>query len=324
MRQLAVFETQDQADRLAAYLVTLRIAAHAEEENGAYSVWVRDENQMATARESLDHFRENPGDPRYRGVETAAEALRRKQEAERAARQKNVVEMRGRWKSGPGVTRKCPLTIGLIVVSVLVAIGTNFAQYGPRGPEGLLNALAMVESETLRASFDAGQPDYFASVRQGQIWRLVTPIFIHFGITHLVFNMWWMFVLGGQVEDRIGSRYYAILVVLLAVSSAAASALVNQWQRELAIAGGMSGVGYGVFGYLWMKVKFGPSEGYQLDRVTVAIGMAWLVMCILRDYAPFDQLLGGLIPGRVDNTAHLVGLVVGMVAGYAPLLVKRR
>jgi GlpG protein len=117
MRQLAVFESQQQAQRLAAYLVTQRITAHAEEDSGGFGVWVRDEDQMPAARQSLAHFQENPGDPRYASVESAASELRRRQEAENAARQKNVVEMRGRWKSGPGIKRKAPLTIGLIIVS---------------------------------------------------------------------------------------------------------------------------------------------------------------------------------------------------------------
>ncbi|HZL91568.1 MAG TPA: rhomboid family intramembrane serine protease [Pirellulaceae bacterium] len=324
MRQLAIFESHEQARRLAAYLVTQRIAAHAEQENGGYGVWVRDEDQMPSAREALAHFRENPDDPRYDGVESTAIALKRKQEAERDARQKNVVEMRGRWGSGAGIRRKCPLTIGLIAISIFVAVATNLGDFGPQGPQGLLNQLLVVDSDSLTQSYQTGQPDYFASIRRGQVWRLMTPIFVHFSITHVVFNMWWMFSIGGQVEDRNGSRYFAGLVLVLAITSVTASALVNQWQRDLALAGGMSGVGYGVFGYLWMKVKFDPAGGYQLDRLTVVIGMAWFVLCILRDYAPFDQLLAGLIPGRVDNTAHLVGLVVGMAAGYAPLLIKRR
>lgn len=325
MRQLATFDSVEQARRLAAYLVTQRIAAHAEQENGGYGVWVRDEDHLQQARQVLEHFREHPGDGRYDGAESAAQQLRKQQEAERAARQKHVVEMRGRWGSGAGgVRRKCPLTIGLIVVSALIALATNFGKFGPRGPEGLLAKLLVTDPDSLAVGFVAGQPDYFASVRKGEIWRLVTPIFIHYGIPHLVFNMWWMYVLGGHVEDRRGSRYFAIVVLSLAVSSVAASALVNQWQGELAAAGGMSGVGYGILGYLWMKVKFDPSGGFQLDRLTVIIGMAWLVMCILRDHAPFDRMLAGLIPDRVDNTAHLVGLAFGMAIGYAPLLFKRR
>lgn len=317
MRQLAVFETQDQADRLAAYLVTQRISAHAEQENGSYSVWVRDENQLASAREALDHFRQHPSDPRYRNVETAAEALHRKQQEEHAARQKNIVEMRGRWKSGPGgMRRKTPVTIALILASILVTIATDQIFENRKPPNAILDSVRFVRHTERQSNF--------ADIARGQIWRLVTPVFLHYGLLHLVFNMWVMYVLGGQIEDRRGSVRYLALLLVSAVISCTAQALVDQWQGRLALFGGMSGVGYAVFGYLWMKVRFDPGAGFHLEKLTVIILLTWLVLCILRDFPPFDGMLKGLLQHGVANTAHVVGLVVGMAAGYFPLLIKRR
>jgi GlpG protein len=298
--------------------VTQRIAAHAEEDSGGFSVWVRDENQMPAARQSLAHFRENPSDPRYAGVETAASNFRRQQEAEHAARQKNVVEMRGRWKSGPGIKRKCPLTIALIVLSVLVVVGTDqfFEKKPPPPPNALLESLRFVRSSEAQNNF--------GDVQRGEVWRLVTPIFVHYGPMHLIFNMWVMYVLGGQIEDRRGRWFFGGFILVAAILSNVAQAAVAQWQHHLGLFGGMSGVGYAVFGYLWMKVKFDPAAGYQLDKLNVFIMLLWLVLCILRDYPPFEGMLRGLIPHGVANTAHVVGLLVGMAAGYLPLLVKRR
>jgi GlpG protein len=315
MRQLAVFESPEQARRLAAYLVTQRITAHAEQEDGGFSVWVRDEDQMERARQELAQFRENPGNPKYDGVETTATLLRLKQEAEHAARQKNVVEMRGRWGSGAGAQRKCPLTIGLIVVSVLVALGSNqLFEANAARTSSLIDSLRFVRSTELR--------DNFADVKRGQVWRVVTPIFVHYGVMHLVFNMWLMYVLGGQIEDRLGSRKFSLFVLLAAILSNLGQAWTAQSLGYLGLFGGMSGVGYAVFGYLWMKVKFDPGSGFQLDKLNVFILMAWLVLCILREFPPFDSILS-MLP-KAANTAHVVGLVVGMAAGYAPLLVKRR
>ena len=315
MRQLAVFESPEQARRLAAYLVTQRITAHAEQENGGYGVWVRDEDQMEQARQELAQFREHPSDPKYDGAETAATALRRKQQAEHAARQKNVVEMRGRWGGGAGIRRKCPLTIGLIVVSVLVALGTNqvFENNAAR-ESSLLDSLRFVRSTETR--------DNFADVKRGQVWRLVTPVFVHYGVMHLIFNMWLMYALGGQIEDRLGWGKFSLFVLLAAVLSNLGQAWTAQSLGHLGLFGGMSGVGYAVFGYLWMKVKFDPGAGYQLDKLNVFILMAWLVLCILREFPPFDSLLG-MLP-KAANTAHVVGLVVGISVGYAPLLFGRR
>lgn len=313
MRQLAVFESQEHALRLAAYLVTQRITANAEQDSGGYGVWVRDEDQMAKARAALVHFREHPDDPRYDGVESTASQLRRQQEAEREARQKNVVEMRGRWGSGAGIRRKAPLTIGLIVVSVLVSLAGETLFQSEKPPNAILESVLFVRSSEQRSNF--------ADVQRGQVWRLVTPAFIHFGPMHLIFNSWLMYVLGAQIEDRRGTRLFALFVLVAAVLSNVAQAVVMQWMHHAASFGGMSGVGYAVFGFLWMKVKFEPAAGYQLDRVNVIILMAWLVLCILREYPPFDVMLS-MLPNAA-NTAHVVGLLVGIAAGYAPLLLKR-
>jgi GlpG protein len=70
--------------------------------------------------------------------------------------------------------------------------------------------------------------------------------------------------------------------------------------------GGMSGVLYGVFGYIWMKEKFEPHLGLAVGQSTVMIMMIWLVVCMF-----------GAI-GNVANAAHVAGLAVGVLWGYSP------
>jgi GlpG protein len=227
--------------------------------------------------------------------------------------------MRGRWGSGPGgVRRRCPVTIGLIILSSLISLAANTLlkpdELPAKPPNEVLNSVSFVR-HTERFN-------NFADVQRGQIWRLVTPAFIHFGLFHLIFNMWLMFVLGGQIEDRHGAKWYATFVLLAAVLSNIAQASVLQWMHYAAIFGGMSGVGYAVFGYLWMKVKFDPAAGFQLDKFNVIILMAVLVLCILREVPLLEPMLSFL--PNAANTAHVVGLLVGMAAGYAPLLLRRR
>ena len=102
MRQLGTLPNQTDAERLAAWLVTQRIDAHAEATGDEWAVWVRDEDHLPQAREALVHFQANPKDPRYRGAESEAERLRREEERERKKALGNIVEMRGRWSSGIG------------------------------------------------------------------------------------------------------------------------------------------------------------------------------------------------------------------------------
>src|SRR5205814_9740200 len=93
-------------------------------------------------------------------------------------------------------------------------------------------------------------------IKNGQLWRLITPIFVHGGFLHLLFNMWWMRDLGFMIEQRKGSLRLALMVLLVAIPSN-----IAQYMTAGPWFGGMSGVVYGLFGYIWMKGKFSPHEG---------------------------------------------------------------
>ena len=85
-------------------------------------------------------------------------------------------------------------------------------------------------------------------VRRGEVWRLVTPIFIHLNLLHIFFNMIWTRDLGTAIEIRRGSLRYVGLVLFCAVVSNYAQNVITGPGF-----GGMSGVGYGLFGYIFIK-----------------------------------------------------------------------
>jgi GlpG protein len=72
--------------------------------------------------------------------------------------------------------------------------------------------------------------------------------------------------------------------------------------------GGMSGVNYGLLGYVWMKSRFEPASGIVVHPNTVAFLLAW-----------FFVAMTGLV-GPIANVAHAAGLLVGLSIGYAPTL----
>jgi GlpG protein len=84
----------------------------------------------------------------------------------------------------------------------------------------------------------------------------------------------------------------------------------------------MSGVVFGLFGYLFVKSRFDAKERYFLHPATTFIAMLWFTLCILRDIPPFEGLLSGAIP-PVANTAHAIGLIAGATIAYLPLLVRK-
>jgi GlpG protein len=84
----------------------------------------------------------------------------------------------------------------------------------------------------------------------------------------------------------------------------------------------MSGVGYGLFGYMYVKARYDNRAGYVLSPVTTFMALLWFVLCIAREVPPFSLMLEGAIP-RIANSAHAVGLIVGAALAYAPLVLRK-
>jgi len=176
----------------------------------------------------------------------------------------------------------------LIGISALVTLGSNFGEN-----EAVLKYFLVDDLETA-----SGFP--FADILHGQIWRLITPIFIHFGIVHLLFNMMWLKDLGTLIEKRYSSRLLVTMVLVLGILSN-----VGQYFSSGPLFGGMSGVVYGLFGYIWIKGRFDPTAGFRVPTQTVVIMIGWLVLCFT-----------GALGNNIGNAAHLIGLVVGAAWGF--------
>jgi GlpG protein len=325
MRQLGSLASEQQARQLAAWLTTQRIEAHAEQEAAGWVIWVREEDQLPKAREALAHYREHPDDPRYQNAERAANTMLREEDTKRRQAQKNVVEMRGRWTTAggmPGQPRRAPFTMALIGLSILTAIATyndTMVRGKPRPLDPIYRALLFADP---LAHYPGGGFDMWVSIRAGQVWRLVTPIFIHYGWSHLIFNMLFLYSFGSSVEDRRGSLFFLLLVVALAALSNCGQVIEQTVRGHFALFGGMSGVDYGLLGYLWVKTRFDSREPYFLSPGTTFIAILWLVLCILGDIPPFDQMLPETLQ-HVANGAHVVGLLAGAAIAYVPLLARR-
>lgn len=319
MRQIGTLQSEVDAQRFAAHLITVGINAHAEQDRDEWAIWVRDENQLDSAVEEFEQFKLDPQASRYQRAFQQAEVVRRDEHERREKAKKNVVEMRGRWGRGlPGggsTPRRAPLVFVLIGISVVVFLLTEQATNYGEVQRLLLFAQPKIERQV--AVFPENG---FQQIAQGQVWRLVTPIFIHFSVMHIVFNMWVLYVFGSQFEDRRGTRRFALFVLLVAVISNVGQYLFSHWFSHNPVAaggGGMSGVNYGLFGYIWIKSRFQPAMGFRLSMFNVLIMFAWLFLGIFRE-AGADSLT--FIPTNIGNAAHGIGFVVGVLVAYAPLL----
>lgn len=200
-----------------------------------------------------------------------------------------------------------PVTLILALLSVL---GFLVAEFELQNIMDLLVIQGIDESgmpELLNLPERIATEEYLA---HGQYWRLLTPIFLHFGWLHIVFNMLWLWELGRRIEVQGGSMHLLSVVFFTGIAS-------NLYQAEstpLAVFGGMSGVVYGLLGYCaafnWVaprKNLYLPKEIYILMLASLAIGYSGV----------FDFL------ARMANTAHLSGLIFGLIIGMASALITR-
>lgn len=156
----------------------------------------------------------------------------------------------------------------------------------------------------------------FEKIRQGEVWRLISPVLLHGSILHILFNMLWLFVLGRQIEERIGKLRYLFLSLLIGVISN-----VAQYLMSGPIFLGYSGIIMGMVGFIWMRQKIAPWEGYPLQRpvitfITVFV-LAMLALEIVSMALQFFHVTEMF--ANIANTAHIVGAVVGALLGRLSL-----
>ena len=212
MRQIGTLPDVEAAMTLADYLLTLRIETRLEQQPDGWVVWVCDEDRVPQARQVLAEFEKDPADRRFASAVQTARSLRQQELRAEEDYRRRQTAFRERMAEAGGGQRHW--TAVLIVISVVVFLLSNPGGDSPDG--SVLQALSIAEfhkeGKMIRWSG-------LREVRAGQVWRLVTPIFLHFGLMHLLFNMLMLRDLGGQVEERRGAGRFLALVLLVAVAS---------------------------------------------------------------------------------------------------------
>lgn len=306
MRRIGTLNTEQEARRFADYLFSLDIRTRVDAGGDHWDVWGLDEDRVPQARNEFEEFKAEPEAEKYVAATRAAQQKREEELRTVIAAQKRQVNLRDRWNRP--LFRQLPVTIALIAGSIAVTLMCRF------GDNDELTAQFQIQHSTTELEPNGrGWIRYnrrmFNEVLEGQVWRLITPIFLHFSAWHLLGNMYWTAVFGGMIERRKGSVGLLWRVLLLAVTSNVAQYLVGTWTDGAGMTfGGMSGVGYGLFGYVWIKGLFDPDDGLGTARETAVFFLVWMVLCST-----------GLV-GPIANTAHTVGLIGGiLLASPAPL-----
>ena len=137
-------------------------------------------------------------------------------------------------------------------------------------------------------------------VREGEYYRLLTAVFMHFGISHLVNNMVILFVLGDNLERALGKVKYLVFYLICGVGANVFSMVVSIREYELAVSAGASGAIFGVIGgLLYVVIR---NRGRLEDLSTRQLAL--FVAC---------SLYFGFTSTGIDNAAHVGGLVLGFL-----------
>lgn len=151
------------------------------------------------------------------------------------------------------------------------------------------------------------------SLMRGEVWRLLTPIFLHFGIFHFLFNSLWVWDLGRRLELLQGRWHFVVFIVITGIASNITQYL---WSGS-ANFGGMSGVVYALLGFIALRQRLRPHPLMNVPPALIGFMLFWLVLCM-------TGLVDYFISGSVANAAHLGGLVAGAIYALATPGLYRR
>lgn len=171
----------------------------------------------------------------------------------------------------------------IILIACVVIYGISFTNMG----DAFYDTLFMGKVDS----------SFFYEIMHGQIWRLITPIFLHLSFLHILFNMMWFKDLGYLMEFNFGKNYLLKFIAISALGSNLLQYFVSGPQF-----GGMSGVLYAMLGFVWVHKRLNPDFEYALPRYDIGMMIGWYFLC----------LTGAL--GPIANSAHGGGLVVGILA----------
>ncbi len=259
-----------------------------ETRDGDFAIWVHDEDRMERAKAFLGSF--DPNASRFEEMAKQARA-QKKQEARADAQLRARTEKVRRQIAARQNMRIGAVTGSLIAICVVVFFLTDMGRR-----LDMVQLFTFVPLKAVKGGYVAGN---VSAIWQGQPWRVVTPMFLHFGWLHIFFNMWWLKDLGTAIE-RVFSAWYLLFFVL---TVAMVSHVLEYLMSGPKIFGGMSGVVYGLFAFMWIRGRFDRSFPYRMPQQLVTFMLIWLALGFT-----------GWV-GPIANWVHLGGLLVGAAWG---------
>ncbi len=166
----------------------------------------------------------------------------------------------------------------------------------------------------------AGKGPLFMRIRQGEIWRLFSPVVLHRDLLHILFNMLWLWYLGRPIEQRIGPLRTLLLTLIVGIGSN-----TIQYFMSGPFFIGYSGVITGFAGFIWMRERIAPWEGYPLNKATLLFLLFFIAAIFaLQIVAFFIQIFSAYnFAPNIANTAHIAGALIGAYLGRFHFFAQR-
>lgn len=357
MRLIATFDNETEGRKFFLFLQSRKIACQSEKGDQGIEIWVKNEEQVALAKEYLDSFQKDELE-----LDPLPPIRPTQQELGHIQGVKNPkpdIPLRIRYRAP--FTRLFVFLCGLLYImgtyqtpvreektgyqlspvlsplqkTLMYDYPEAFALVAKFNEEFHLESkeeleTAPPEAQELLKEIVANPPwigvynlllekeatgyfssvQLFSSIREGEVWRVLTPIVLHADILHLIFNMLWLWLLGKMVEENMGSfRYLLFIVVVAAVTN------TLQYLASGPLFMGFSGVVSAFAGYIWVRKKVAPWEAYPVDKTTLMFlwififGMLGIQMIAF--FMEFFHISSFQM--RLANTAHVSGVLLGMV-----------
>lgn len=142
------------------------------------------------------------------------------------------------------------------------------------------------------------------AINAGQWWRLLTPMVLHGSVFHLLFNSWALYALGADVERVYGTARFLATYLLAGLAGSIASYVFNPGSLSV----GASGA---IFGMLGALAAFSYTS-----RSLIGAEASRMQLGQMATLAAINLAFGFAVP-NIDNSAHIGGLIVGGLVGFA-------
>jgi rhomboid protease GluP len=187
---------------------------------------------------------------------------------------------------------KNPVTISLIAINALVFAIIAWQQ----------QSFSLNTSADIIAILHAGA-NFNPLVMEGEYWRLVSSMFLHYGFFHLAVNMYGLWQLGEFLEPGMGSGRYAILYFICGLAAGIASLFFN----VLVSSAGASGAIFGLYGFqLGAQLISYYDDKQKLKRVLLSFGIFVAINALIARQVQVDMAghIGGAVAGFIVAVCH--------------------